>query len=159
MTFSKAGLNHGEARTEEQKNLMKKIEADGVCPFCEEHFRKYHPKSILKETDSWFFTENMSPYEGTTHHFIFVYKPSHICFTSELSAGARVELFDLINWAIAEYKIVGASFFMRMGEGSYTGGSIEHFHAHLISGVEKSDDTEGLKVKLGYKKYSNIAKN
>ena len=152
--YTKAGLNHNEARTEEQKSLMAKIEADGVCPFCEEHFRQYHPKPILKETTSWFFTENMSPYEGTTQHFIFVYKPSHIRFPSELSTEARAELFNLIDWAIEEYEIQGGSFFMRFGEGGYTGSSVEHLHAHLISGEEKSNDTEGLKVKLSYKKIS-----
>jgi diadenosine tetraphosphate (Ap4A) HIT family hydrolase len=152
MGFSDAGLDHKEARTEEQKKLMAEIEADGVCPFCEAHFRKYHPKPILKETVSWFFTENMSPYEGTTHHYIFVYKPTHIRFPSELTAEARVELFDLIDWAVKEYHIPGGGFFMRFGEGGYNGSSVEHLHGHLISGVEKSEETEGLKVKLSYKK-------
>ena len=58
--MSHAGLNHDNARTEEQKTLMAKIEEDGVCPFCAEHFKKYHPKPILKETDYWFVTENMN---------------------------------------------------------------------------------------------------
>lgn len=152
MGFTKAGLDHKEARTEEQKRLMAEIEADGVCPFCEAHFRKYHPKPILKETDSWFFTENMSPYQGAEHHYIFVYKPAHIVFPSALTPEARVELFDLIDWAIQEFNIPGGSFFMRFGEGGYNGSSVEHLHAHLISGVEKGIDTEGLKVKLSYKK-------
>lgn len=146
-----AGLDHKEARTEEQKKLMSQIEADGVCPFCEAHFRKYHPKPIIKETDSWFFTENMSPYVGTTHHYIFVYKPAHIRFPFEISVEARVELFDLIDWAVKEYDIPGGGFFMRFGEGGYNGSSVEHLHGHLISGVAKGDGTEGLKVKLAYK--------
>jgi diadenosine tetraphosphate (Ap4A) HIT family hydrolase len=149
--FSKAGLNHDEARTLEQKELMAKIEADGVCPFCEEHFRTYHPKPILKETDFWFFTENMSPYDGTTHHYIFVYKQTHIRFPSELSAEARVELFDLIDWAINKYDIPGGSFFMRFGDGTYNGSSVEHLHGHLISGIQKSETSEGVRVKLAYK--------
>lgn len=150
--FTKAGLNHTEARTAEQKNLMAQIEADGVCPFCEEHFRQYHPKPIIKESPSWFFTENMSPYAGATHHYIFVYKPAHIRFPSELTTAARIELFDLVDWAVQEYDIPGGSFFMRFGDGSYNGSSVEHLHGHLISGEEKGDGTEGLKVKLSYKK-------
>lgn len=152
MTFSKAGLDHKEARTDEQKKLMAQIEADGVCPFCEAHFRQYHPKPIIKETDYWFFTENMSPYEGTVRHFIFVYKPGHITFPSELTTEARVELFDLVDFAVKEYNIPGGGFFMRFGEGGYNGSSVEHLHGHLISGVQKAEDTEGLKVKLSYKK-------
>ena len=150
--FSKAGLDHTNARTEEQKELMKKIEEDGVCPFCEEHFRKYHPKPIIKETDSWFFTENMSPYEGTKHHFIFVYKKEHVSLPSEITPESRAELFELISWAIEEYNIPGGSFFMRFGEGGYNGSSVEHLHAQLLTGEQKSDETEGLRVKLGYKK-------
>lgn len=150
--FSKAGLNHDEARTEEQKKLMAQIEEDGVCPFCEAHFRKYHPKPILKETDYWFFTENMSPYEGTTKHFLFVYKKAHVTSPSEITKESRSELFELIDSAITEYDIVGGSFFMRFGEGGFNGSSVEHLHAQLIVGVKKGDDTESLKVKLGYKK-------
>ena len=152
--FSKAGLNHSEARTDEQKELMKKIEHDGVCPFCVAHFREYHPKPIIKETDSWFFTENMSPYEGTTQHFLFVYKPAHVTSPSEITRESSAELFELIQWAIREYNIVGGSFFMRFGEGGYNGSSVEHLHAQLIVGEKMGSDTEGLKVKLGYKKIS-----
>lgn len=153
MTFTPdAGLDHKEARTEEQKKLMFQIEADGVCPFCEAHFRKYHPKPILKETDSWFVTENMSPYEGTTQHYIFVYKPAHITLPSELTPESRVELFDLVDWVISEYNILGGGLFMRFGEGGYNGSSVEHLHAQLVTGVKKGEDTEGLKVKLSYKK-------
>lgn len=147
-----AGLNHNQARTDEQKNLMAQIEADGVCPFCEAHFRQYHPKPILKETTSWFLTENMSPYEGTAHHYIFVYKPKHITLPSELSREGRIELFDLIDWAVKEFNIPGGAFFMRFGDGDYNGSSVEHLHGQLLSGVKKGDDSEGLRVKLSYKK-------
>ncbi len=153
MGFSdKAGLDHSNARTDEQKELMAKIEADGVCPFCVEHFTKYHPKPIIKETDSWFLTENMSPYEGTTRHLIFVYKPAHVISPQEITAESRSELFELINWAIDEYQIAGGSFFMRFGEGGYNGSSVEHLHAQLVVGEKKSEETEALRVKLGYTK-------
>lgn len=152
MSFSKAGLDHSNARTDEQKKLMQKIEADGVCPFCREYFLKYHPKPIIKETDSWFLTENMSPYEGTTKHFIFVYKPSHVISPTEITKESRAELFELIEWAITEYKIPGGTFFMRFGEGGYNGSSVEHLHAQMIVGEKSSNATESLKVKLGYKK-------
>lgn len=151
MSFSNTGLDHSEARTEEQRVLMAKIENDGVCPFCAEHFKKYHPKPILKETDAWFVTTNMSPYEGTTHHFLFVYKPAHIKSPTELLPAASGELFELISELIAEHNIRGGSFFMRFGEGGYTGSSVEHLHAHLIVGTQKSETAEKLYVKLGYK--------
>ena len=149
--MTKAGLNHANARTEEQKNLMAQIEADGVCPFCAEHFKKYHPKPILKETDYWFLTTNMSPYEGTKHHFLFVYKPSHTNKIEEVTSEAAQDLFTLVDWATKEYSVEGGSFFMRFGDTRYTGGSVEHLHAQLIAGQQQGDDTEPIRVKLGWK--------
>lgn len=149
--MSKAGLNHDNARTEEQKNLMAKIESDGVCPFCAEHFKKYHPNPILKETDNWFVTTNMSPYEGTKYHFLFVYKPAHITKPEEMANTAAEDLLALLRWVTKEYKIEGGSFFMRFGNTAYTGGSVEHLHAQLITGEKQSDDGEAIRVKLGWK--------
>lgn len=154
MGFTKAGLDHSETRTSEQRDLMARIEQDGVCPFCAEHFRTYHPKPILKETNYWFVTTNMSPYEGTTHHFLFVYKPGHITRAGDLAPEAASELFNLTQALTDEHHIPGAALFTRFGAGGYNGSSVEHLHAHLIVGVEKSDNTEALRVKLGYKKVS-----
>ncbi len=150
MAESSSGLNHENARTEEQKNLMAQIEADGVCPFCADHFTKYHPKSILKETDFWFVTTNMSPYAGTMLHFLFVYKPSHITTLAEISPEAGKDLFDVLSWVTGTYDIAGGSFFMRFGETRYTGGSVEHLHAQLITGKEQDDTAEAIRVKLGW---------
>ncbi len=145
-------LNHRSARTDEQKALMAQIEKDGVCPFCAEYFKKYHPKPILKETDYWFVTENMSPYEGTTHHYIFVYKPAHITTPGDMEDCAKIELSNLISEASEEFGIEGGSFFMRYGDTQYNGSSVEHLHAHLISGVSENEATDKIKVKLGLKK-------
>lgn len=130
---------------------MAKIESDGVCPFCAEHFTKYHPKPIIKETDFWFVTENMSPYEGTKHHFLFVYKPSHISKPEEMSAAALEDLYALLAFVTTTYKIIGGSFFMRFGDTHYTGGSVEHLHAQLITGKSETETSEAIRVKLGWK--------
>ena len=145
-------LNHKNARTEEQKRVMAQIEADGVCPFCAEHFTTYHPKPILKETDFWFVTENMSPYDGTRLHFIFVYKPSHIISPKEMVPGALDDLLNCINWIVDENSVPGGSFFMRFGDPTYTGGSVDHLHAQFIVGEQESGQTEPIRVKLGHKK-------
>lgn len=148
---TKTGLNHENARTEEQKALMARIEADGVCPFCAEHFKKYHPKPILKETEYWFVTENMSPYEGTTHHFLFVYKPAHITKPEAMVSNALDDLYALLAWTTTTYRISGGSFFMRFGDTAYNGSSVEHLHAHLISGEIARDGAKAIRVKLGWK--------
>lgn len=150
-THSNSGLNHENARTEAQKKLMAQIESDGVCPFCAEHFTKYHPKPILKETDFWFLTENMSPYEGTLHHFIFVYKPSHVSTLSAVTPEAGQDLFALLAWATKTYAIEGGSFFMRFGDMQWNGSSVAHLHAQLVVGKKKDETAEALRVKLGWK--------
>lgn len=142
-------LNFDHARSPEQIALMEKIKADGVCPFCKEHFAKYHPRPIIKETENWFLTTNMNPYEGTKHHFLFVYKPSHISFPHDMIPEARVELFDLVDFIITEYHIPGGSFFMRFGDTRYTGSSVQHLHGHLIQGDIDAPDHQPVRVKLG----------
>lgn len=143
-------LNHYNARTPEQRELMAQIESDGVCPFCKEYFTKYHPKPILHETNNWFVTENMSPYEGTRAHILFVYKLSHITRPEELSDAAKLDLFSLVELVSKELEIVGGSLFMRFGDVHYNGSSVEHLHAQLLTGGPESDDVERIRVKLGY---------
>lgn len=142
-------LNFQNARTPEQVELMQKIAEDGVCPFCADHFKTYHPKLVLKETDYWFLTENMSPYAGTKHHFLFVYKPAHITKLSEIVPEASTDLFALLSSTIDEYEIPGGSFFMRFGDTRYTGSSVAHLHAHLIMGDVDMPGHEPVRVKLG----------
>lgn len=146
---NKSGLNVQNARTSEQQALMQKIIAAGVCPFCAEHFKKYHPKPILKESTYWFFTENMAPYTGTKHHFLFVYKPAHITRPSEITPEAFADLFALVNAAVAEYNIPGGALFMRFGYTMYNGSSVEHLHAQLLQGDIDAPDHEPVRVKLG----------
>ncbi len=150
-TSSHTGLVHENARTEEQKKLMAQIESDGVCPFCAKHFTTYHPKPILKETAYWFVTENMSPYEGTKLHFLFVYKPAHITSPNELLPEAAQDLFALVAWVTETYTIEGGSFFMRFGNTAYNGSSVEHLHAQLITGATAPEGKEAIRVKLGWK--------
>lgn len=140
------------ARDEKQRKIMERIQTDGVCPFCAENFQKYHTEPIIKETENWIVTYNFSPYEGARYHFLFVYRPSHINFPSEMTDNSRIELFDLVEELAEKYNIEGGSFLLRFGDGMINGSSVEHLHAHLVVGERKADETEALKVKLGYKK-------
>lgn len=150
----KAFVNLENGRTPDQIELMRRIKEDGVCPFCIEHLRQYHPKPILRETDWWVVTENMSPYEGARVHYIFVYKPGHITRPNELPAEALVDLFALVDWAGAETSVLGGAFLMRFGDTAYNGASVDHLHAHLVATEANGPDMEGVRVKIGFKKKS-----
>ncbi|MFZ1626927.1 MAG: hypothetical protein WAT81_03950 [Candidatus Moraniibacteriota bacterium] len=152
----KAFVNLENGRTAEQIKLMQRIKEDGVCPFCIEHLRKYHPKPILRETDWWVVTENMSPYEGARVHYIFVYKPGHITLPSELSSEALIDLFTLFNWATETNRVIGGAFLMRFGDTAYNGASVDHLHAHLVATEKSGPDMEGLRMKIGFKKKSGV---
>ncbi|MBT3356634.1 hypothetical protein HN784_00105 [bacterium] len=150
----RALMDFNHARTDEQKDLMEEIAQDGVCPFCQENFIKYHPKPILKENAHWFLTENMSPYKGTRIHFITVYKDKHVTMSNEIPSEHMGQMFELINWAIEKHKIEGGAILIRFGDSSCTGGSVDHFHAHLIIGNAKGTDEGAFKIKkkVGYMK-------
>lgn len=150
-TGNKKYVHVVHSRDDKQKEIMQQIETDGVCPFCSENFLKYHTEPIIKETDSWILTKNFSPYEGSVHHFLFVYKPSHINSPGDMNTESRIELFDLVDELCTRHKITGGSVLMRFGDGEINGSSVEHLHAHLVVGVPRGENTEGLKVKLGYK--------
>lgn len=142
------------ARSDWQKEVMEKIKADGVCPFCGENFLKYHTKPIIEETEHWIITENFEPYEGSRFHYLFVYKAAHINTPGEMTPESQIELFKIIDRLTKDNQIVGGSILMRFGDGEVNGSSVEHLHAHLVVGEKRSEDTEALKVKLGYKKRS-----
>ncbi len=129
---------------------MERIKKDNVCPFCEEHFLKYHTKPILKKGKHWIITENFQPYEGTKHHLIAVSR-THVTSFEKLSSAAQAELFSLFGAQVKKRAIKGGALFMRFGNTDYTGGSVEHLHAQLISGAKRSKNAEPLSTYLGYK--------
>ena len=150
MTDGKKLLNFSHARTDDQLELMKKIKADGVCPFCWENFEKYHSKPILKKGNWWLITENAFPYSGTDVHLLLVYR-YHITTISKITPQASTELFMFLSWAEKNFNIKGGGFFIRFGETKRTGSSVEHLHAQLVQGnSQKSGLANPIKVKLGY---------
>ena len=113
-------------------DVIRKIKADGICPFCPAHIRRYHKKPIIKTGRHWVLTENMYPYKGAKHHLLFVHK-KHIERFSEISPAAWKELSALITFVAAKRKIKGGALLMRFGKTAYTGASVAHLHANVIS--------------------------
>lgn len=126
-------MNIGNARTELQIENMKKIEAEGFCPFCPENMQKYHTPPILKTAKHWYVTPNMYPYENTKHHFLFV-TTAHITDTKDLSLEAWAELQEHVKWIIGEYGIPNGTLLMRSGDMEKTGATVMHLHAQFIVG-------------------------
>jgi ATP adenylyltransferase len=132
--FSNSEEKHVDVRSARKgpyRDLVKKISSDGVCPFCPEHFNKYHPKPVLKRSGGWLITENIKPYPNAAFHFLLV-STKHLTSIAEMTSTDWQCIQELIHWAEEEYKIEGAAFAMRYGSSRFTGASVTHLHAHLI---------------------------
>ncbi|HSI20980.1 MAG TPA: dihydrofolate reductase [Verrucomicrobiae bacterium] len=117
------------ARTFDQRMIMRQIRADGVCPFCRENLERYHTQPILAEGRYWVISPSQYPRKGASRYLMAFYKASHIMHLHELPGEAMVELLDH-----AQRLGIGASggLAIRFGEPKDTGGSVHHLHAHLI---------------------------
>lgn len=142
-------VNLAHARSSFQRDVMRKIARDKVCPFCEEHFLKYHTKPILTKGDHWVLTENFQPYDGSRHHLLAVSRV-HAHSFDELPAGAFAELFSLFAHECKKRRIKGGTVLMRFGNTEYTGGTIEHLHAQLVTGAKRGGK-EPLTTFIAYK--------
>ncbi|NLE07408.1 MAG: hypothetical protein GX627_02245 [Parcubacteria group bacterium] len=145
------------ARVSAQKKRMAECQRLNVCPLCWENLEEWHNAPVIKKGKFWVITENDYPYKGSLHHYLAIYK-EHISSIAELKKGASEELFSLFSRFCAEKKIEGASILLRFGEMDYTGASISHLHAHIISGASKKKIENSVKFPdsfiisvLGYK--------
>lgn len=133
--MNKSGLDLKNARKEEQINLMKKIIADGVCPFCHDFVEKekptYHPNPILVETDFWIATRNAWPYEHTREHLVLVIK-RHITTPEEMKNEEVLDLWNIVKKIKQELKITHSTLLMRSDSTGMTGATVQHLHAQLI---------------------------
>lgn len=126
-------------RDQKYSNAIKTIIDDGVCPFCSENIKKYHKNPIIEENNSWIATDNMYPYEGTKFHILLIHK-KHLTLLDEIGSDAWSELYHLTNLVIKKRKIKGGTIFMRFGDTKFTGATVTHLHAHIVStDIEKQD--------------------
>jgi len=144
-------VNLNNARLEEQRKIMEQILAQGVCPFCSEHLRKFHTQPILKETSHWILTNNQWPYKNTKVHLLAIYK-IHAESLSEINPEAGAEVFELIRWAEQKYTIKGGGLGMRFGDPMYNGGTVRHLHAQILAADiadKKHPDYKPVRFKVG----------
>ncbi len=144
-------LNFKHSRVGAQREQMEQIKKDNVCPFCIEHFTKYHEAAIEKEGEWWMLSKNDFPYIGSSVHYILVYK-KHITQPSDINTDAWVEFGEHITFLNNNYAKEGGAMFMRFGNTDYTAASIDHLHAHFVVGVPYTKNAEKLRIPLGYKK-------
>jgi diadenosine tetraphosphate (Ap4A) HIT family hydrolase len=129
-------------------NVISQIQKDGVCPFCSESLAKYHKNPILKEGKFWLLTNNMYPYEGVKYHELLIHR-AHITSFGEISKDAWDELGEFINDFTKGNNIPGATFIMRFGDTRYTGASVAHLHANLVSPDGEDEGRKPIIARIG----------
>jgi len=129
-------------------SVIDQIKKDGVCPFCPENLAKYHKNPILKEGQFWLLTNNAYPYEAAKYHILMIHK-KHIQKFEEVSPDAWSELRSLIKDFTAEKNIPGGSLVMRFGNTAYTGATVSHLHANLVSPPGEDKDRKPIIARIG----------
>lgn len=146
-------------RVPAQQNKMAEATRLGICPFCWENLNEWHDAPVIKKGGWWAITENDYPYPGAKHHYLAIYR-QHISSFEEIDAAAGYELFRLFSWVCKEFKIPGAAIIMRSGEMIYTGATVFHLHAQIMSGASREEIEKVSEIKypdsfitsvLGYK--------
>ena len=123
------------ARTDEQRAEMARLDAAGICLFCPEHLARHEQQRIVLSTRHWTVTPNRFPYPGTNLHMLLI-PDQHARDLLELSDEVRADFWVALA-AVAEadeLRYYGLG--VRNGDCRFTGATIEHVHAHVLVGAD-----------------------
>jgi ATP adenylyltransferase len=148
ITSDASFVEMANAREPEQMAVMKKIIAEGHCPFCQEHFQKYHQSPILHDGEYWFVTPNAWPYKHVKHHFLVIGKP-HWEKMADVPPEAGAELIEQIQWIEKEYDFPGGGLGWRFGDLFHSGGTVKHLHLQVIMPDLEDPEYEPVRLKIG----------
>ena len=140
-------VNLDNARFDDQRDVMRAIEEDGVCPFCPEHLHEYHKQPILREGAHWRITPIQWPYEHTSTHLLAI-SAYHAESLGDLRDGSFDELQKHFQWAELEFKIAAGGLAMRFGDVTRNGASVKHLHMHLIVPSEDKSPEDKIRFKI-----------
>ena len=113
---------------------MRKIEAEGKCPFCP---GGNLPNKIVAETADWIAVERWpEPYKNAVLHWLLIptrmHNGGHLTRFEELVPGDLLQVQILIGMAQKFFPGVPLEFGLGYREGKGTGRTMAHFHIHLI---------------------------
>jgi dihydrofolate reductase/diadenosine tetraphosphate (Ap4A) HIT family hydrolase len=135
------------ARAEEQLRHMEKLEHDGVCVFCPEHFARFHREPVEIAGDHWYVTKNDYPYMGTRAHYLIV-SNLHVRSFDELPDDAGAELWALKRELKQRLAPLATATVERSGDMRYNGGSVAHLHVHFVALDDAPAGTVRFKVSM-----------
>jgi ATP adenylyltransferase len=126
------------ARTDEQRAEMARLDAAGICLFCPEQLASHPRQRILLSTRHWTATPNEYPYAGTSLHILLV-PHQHVGDLLELGDEVRADFWVALA-AVAEASGVHHyGLGIRNGDCRFTGATVRHVHAHVLVGSDEQD--------------------
>ncbi|HEY2632466.1 MAG TPA: HIT family protein [Solirubrobacteraceae bacterium] len=133
------------ARREDQLRRMEKLEHDGVCIFCPEHFAEFNREHIEIAGEHWYVVKNDFPYQGTRAHYLIVSR-RHVRSFDELPDDAGAELWALKRELKQRLDPLAVATVERSGDMRYNGGSVAHLHVHFVALDDNPESTVRFKV-------------
>ena len=150
-----ANFNFVNARHKEQIRRMKLLKEQGRCYLCQEGSKEENTlPRISWESEHFYLTPNDFPQAGSTAHTMIVPK-KHRVHPTDLTAVERIAIFEICEMVMEKFEIPGFSVYVRMGDMSYTGATLDHLHFQLIAGVPRTENhkvpEDVIYIPLGYK--------
>lgn len=145
-------LDLNNARVEAQRDKMKKLLAEGKCPFCLEHLEKYHDNPIEwgNSGNYWIVTKNDYPYAPPpTQHYLLIHR-DHVEDITDISPDAAIEFFWIMKDIKRRIGVKGATLMMRFGSSNFTGATVSHLHAHVICSEAKTAESKPISTLVGW---------
>jgi dihydrofolate reductase/diadenosine tetraphosphate (Ap4A) HIT family hydrolase len=120
------------ARTEQQRDYMRQLEASRTCIFCPAHVATHHREPIEIEGEHWYVTKNDYPYAGTRAHYLIVPR-RHVTSFHELPDDAGRELWAMKRALKELLAPLAVATIERSGDMRFNGGSVAHLHTHFVA--------------------------
>jgi diadenosine tetraphosphate (Ap4A) HIT family hydrolase len=120
-------------RTADQLTEMQRLEAAGVCLFCPDGLAAQNRQEIVLRTRHWSVTPNAFPYRGTKLHLLLL-PDQHAADLLDLDPAVQADFWTVLGQVREQFGLDYYGLGVRNGDCRYTGATITHVHAHVLTG-------------------------
>lgn len=122
------------ARSQEQLDIMLKMEAAGRDPLAEENVDQEAQPTLFR-TDYWYVSHNRYPRPGSELSFLIMAR-GPVYEIGDLTPEMWLDLQRIWQRLVKEYNVTGGGICMRFGDPAKSGASLTRLHAHVIMPVD-----------------------
>jgi ATP adenylyltransferase len=137
--------NPANARREDQRAEMERLEAAGECLFC--RLVDTPRGDGWFRTDWWVASENEFPYRGARLHYLLA-PTEHVIDLLDLKDEMLADFWVALRQLRDQHDLGFYGLGARCGDCRYTGGTIAHVHVHVVVGDVDDPAHEPVRLKL-----------